>query len=527
MSIVNYELSEPETETVKILSQSAEEKSIEQSIKWIYSLHKKNKLAYDRKRIQRLLISWDKKKRNSYLTTLLNGLPKKDTFLLANLKDIVSTIQSQLDRNKNPKLKKYLEFNLKYFTNLRNSGKEYLVLDGQHRIEEIVNYIDSETDLTPKEDIEYQIVGESGTIDVMGTFDSIESDKVKDFILNDIKLRFVIYSTGDLQKLVNIFITSNSMKSMTNHEMRILNFNINNEFIVDLAFYDTNIQDMFKMIKHGMSGDYDLDAKGDTLFMCEMLLYIHDNYFENEESKLEDAFGPVLIDEEDRYETYITKKERETTKDIFKLMSDLCKLYPNLSRKNFSKSSFYNLFYTLSYFMQDTNHWGKEEEIAGKYKVVDKESFSKWFFDKENERLHADGTSFTYTHPVSGRTIKQKHDLSFSKHNADQKHKNKISIKDEGGSKYDFGSYARLRYLLADLIEDIPMLIKQNTLSPIGSRTGVSREELAVAHDIPLSETDDLHIDEVVPVSRGGDRTVDNTRFIDPKTNINDSDRVK
>ena len=77
-------------------------------------------------------------------------LPKKDTFLLANLKDIVSTIQSQLDRNKNPKLKKYLEFNLKYFTNLRNSGKEYLVLDGQHRIEEIVNYAAFPMMLKPK-----------------------------------------------------------------------------------------------------------------------------------------------------------------------------------------------------------------------------------------------------------------------------------------------------------------------------------------------------------------------------------------
>jgi len=269
--------------SVKILSQSAEEKSTEKSIQWIYSLHKKNKLAYDRKRIQRLLIRWDPKKINSYLTTLLNGLPKKDTFLLANIDDIVSTIQSQLDKNKNPKLKKYLEFNLKYFTNLQTSGKEYLVLDGQHRIQEIVNYIDSETDLTPTEDIEYQIDGESGTIDVMGTFDSIDSDKVKDFILNDIKLRFVIYSTGDLQKLVNIFVTSNSMKLMSRHEKRILNFNINNEFIVDLISHDSNIYDMFRMIKHGMTSDYDLDAKGDTLFMCEMLVWIHDNYFESDE----------------------------------------------------------------------------------------------------------------------------------------------------------------------------------------------------------------------------------------------------
>ena len=512
--------------SVKILSQSALEKTTEESIKWIYSLHKKKKLAYDRKRIQRLLIPWDKIKRNSYLTTLLNGTPKKDTFLLASVKNIVSAIQSELDKSNKPKLKKYLEFNLKYFTQLQNSGKEYLVLDGQHRIEEIVKYIDSETDFSPTEDVEYQVDGESGTIDIMGNFDSMPNI-VKDFILNNIELSFVIYSTGDLQKLVNIFITSNSMKSMSNHEKRILNFNINNEFIVDLAFHDLNIQHMFKSIKHGMTGDYDLDAKGDTLFMCEMLLFIHDNYYENQESKLKDAFGPVNIYNEESYDTFISQTERDTTHDIFRLMSDLCKLYPNLSKKNFSKSSFYNLFYTLSYFMQDTNHWGKEEDIAGKYKIVDKENFSKWFFDKENERLHAPDTSFTFKHPVSGKVIKQKHDLSFSKHNADQKHKSKISIKGQGGSKYDFNDYARLRYLLADLIEDIDMLVKQDILSSVGSRSGLSREEAAVAHNVPLSETDTLHLDEILPVSTGGDRTVENTQFLDAETNINMSDRIK
>ena len=62
--------------SVKILSQSAIEKSTEESIQWIYSLHKKNKLEYDRERIQRNLVRWEKDKRNSYLTTLLNGTPK-------------------------------------------------------------------------------------------------------------------------------------------------------------------------------------------------------------------------------------------------------------------------------------------------------------------------------------------------------------------------------------------------------------------------------------------------------------------
>ena len=77
------------------------------------------------------------------------------------------------------------------------------------------------------------------------------------------------------------------------------------------------------------------------------------------------------------------------------------------------------------------------------------------------------------------------------------------------------------------IYQDIPELVKQDILSPIGSRSGLSREEAAVAHGIPLSETEGKHLDEILPVSKGGDRTVENTQFLDAKTNINMSDRIK
>jgi hypothetical protein len=48
-----------------------------------------------------------------------------------------------------------------------------------------------------------------------------------------------------------------------------------------------------------------------------------------------------------------------------------------------------------------------------------------------------------------------------------------------------------------------------------------------VAHGVKLSESDGLELDEIVPVSKGGLRTLDNTRFVDSKTNRNDSNRTK
>ena len=128
----------------------------------------------------------------------------------------------------------------------------------------------------------------------------------------------------------------------------------------------------------------------------------------------------------------------------------------------------------------------------------------------------------------SGKTKKQMHDYSFAKHNADQKHKSKESMKGQGGSKYNFSSYARLRYLLEDLVSNIDNLVALGILTKLGSRdSDMSRGEFMVEHGIKLSESANLHLDEIVPVKKGGNRVVENTRFVDAKTNINDGARTK
>jgi hypothetical protein len=64
-------------------------------------------------------------------------------------------------------------------------------------------------------------------------------------------------------------------------------------------------------------------------------------------------------------------------------------------------------------------------------------------------------------------------------------------------------------------------------LQKLGSRSGLTRAEAAVAHDVPLSETVGKHLDEILPVSKGGDRTVENTQFVDAGLNMRDSNRIK
>ena len=497
-----------------------------QSPEWIFSLHIKNKLHYDRERLQRLLNRWPADKVNSYLTTLFSNISLKDTIQLAKVDTIVDKLKLDLEMETDVFEKEFLRENLNYFLELQEDDIEYLVLDGQHRIEEIVSFFSNETVFKPTSDIILQVEGESGKHEVKGKYED-QHDLIKDYLFKNTPLIVVTYHTGDLQELANIFITSNSMVAMSSHEKRILQYNQNNRWLNELCNHDTNVRSMFTNIGSGMTGEYDLMKKGDTLFTAEMLLWINDNLYENQSEKLDDALSPNRLNKKVTSKLYISDKDRSTTKKIMKLMADGCATYPDNLMKKFSKSSLYNFFYTLAFFMQTNNSWGKSKNIAGSFEISNIEEFTKWFFNKEFARINHPDTYMRFRKP-NGKMAKQMHDYSYAKHNADQKHRSKVCMEGEGGSKYDFSDYGRIRYLLEELSESMPSLVKVGIISTIGSRSGdYSRNELLATHGIDLSKSNGLHLDEIVPVKKGGHRTPENTRFVDAKTNISDSDRTK
>lgn len=503
---------------VKNLTEKVKGQANIMSPRALYELHKTDKLFYDRQRLQRLLVEWHDSKVNSYLFTMMIGASVKDCFQLASIPKIVAFLKKELV----PTCENYefVEENYEYFSDLMNKGYEYLVLDGQHRIDTLVRYFDNQVNFKPLEPIRYQIIGEKGQHSVAGKFEKL-ADEIQNYILDDINLIVIVYETGDLRELARIFITSNSMTAMTKHEKRILNYNSINRWLNNLCLNDENIEKMFKRIKSGMAGEYSLDHKGDTLFVAEMLMYINDNYYDGYDTDvLDDVLGAYPSGK-----VRITESDKEMTNKILKTMADGCLKYDASLIKKFTKSSYYNLFYTISYLLQRGNVWGKEKEIDGSYKIVKSDAFVKWFFDMEYDRIHAQNSIRTIPVPGSKKPMKEKHPMSFLVHNEDQKHARKQSVKDEGGSKYTFSNWARVRYLLEDTVASLKELEKLGIISKVGSRTTMSRDEALVALGVPLSQSKELHIDEIVPVSKGGVREVGNIRAIPKKQNLVRSDR--
>ena len=252
-------------------------------------------------------------------------------------------------------------------------------------------------------------------------------------------------------------------------------------------------------------------------------MYINNNKYDGyDHSVLDDVLGPYP-----KGVVKISKSEQEMTKKIMKIMADGCANYDQKKLKKFSKSSLYNLFYTISFILQKGNIWGKKHEIDGAYSITNKAEFVKWFFDEEHKRIFNPACKMSFTNPITGKKNSQMHDWSYAKHNADQKHGRKQSVKGEGGSKYTFADWARVQYLLEDLNSNLNTLEKRGIITKLGDRNTLSRDEALVVLGVPFSMSSNIEIDENTPFAKGGKREEGNIVALTKDQNRTKSKRTR
>ena len=98
---------------VKLMTNKVVEKSYLCPVGTLYNLYLAGKIYSDEDSSQRIYQDWPEERANSYLTTLFNGMPLKDAFLLANILKIIEHIKSDIEKNDDTLSDDYLKFNLK------------------------------------------------------------------------------------------------------------------------------------------------------------------------------------------------------------------------------------------------------------------------------------------------------------------------------------------------------------------------------------------------------------------------------
>jgi len=112
-------------------------------LKWVKDNYK---LFYvDSETLQRFLQEWKKAKIDSYLSTVFGGLAHKDLFQLADIKNIVKAYEKRLDdETLSTDEKAAIKDSYDYFKSLEDQGYTFLVLDGQHRLKYLFEYLNNE-----------------------------------------------------------------------------------------------------------------------------------------------------------------------------------------------------------------------------------------------------------------------------------------------------------------------------------------------------------------------------------------------
>lgn len=469
-------------------------------------------LFCDQRYTQRLLNKWKDSRMTDFLEVAFTGGNLNTSFLVV---DVLSVIDYQKDiLSRNPKNYKNEEEKLNHFVRIADRGVKYLLIDGQHRVDCIKTFLSDELYFNPMKPIVLRVDDEEGTVRLEGKFSDL-SESVQDFVRN-IPVVCVKFNTGSIEAIIRALVATNSGTQMTQHEKRILNYNGNNNFINDLCENDTSISDMIARFKG--KKQYDLVNKGDTYLACEFLLWINDNHCEFGERKLDEAFG---VEPKPEYNT--SASQRKLMKDILSVVTQSCAEYANAgySFSPFSIASVHNMFYTTAFLMQENNKFtGASKRLTGTYKIVKPLAYAEWFFDEENRRLTSVGTDIpTGVFDKKGKVKTAVHPYSFKAHNADTQHYKKVSQEGAGGSKYTFDNYARIRYILADLEADLVKLINAGIIQKVGDRSA-RRNEILTQIGSTLSQAKGKHVDEIVPVAKGGVRTKGNVRLLTAKQNL-------
>ena len=400
MTILNYEgtVTVPKAQTQEtdtspdcIAVTSVDLQAQKFTLAWI--LMNKKKMYSDRRLLQRLLCIWPQDKRDSYLSDILNGKSQKDLFILARISPILKELYQRLEDEQDENKKQAIQGNIDYFEALQKAGYEYLVIDGQHRLDNLVKFFNAK----PGEFVplisggpQYRFKIKTAKGDYV-PFDVCSSpfyewpESVKQIVLNKIPFLFSIVTEGDIKELKLLFVGANDGEPLSMFEKLIIeSYGETVRFIMDLIDTDEKIGNPIWQLEYkdkfkGMSGHFKIDKRGDALMYSEELYYICNDY-KPVSSKIE-FLREIYADD------YFLSKTIQTRMKMSLAVRSLgCKDQSKIADSTRVNSGNAHIMLCI---MDDKSHPAREglTDLA-RYEVVkgSEKSFMDWFWEYEARR---------------------------------------------------------------------------------------------------------------------------------------------
>ena len=466
------------------------------------------KIAIDWKELQRFFEPWPDEKLNSYLTTVLNGMEKKDLFQLVDIQTQIDWLKEKLTESLSPNDKEQFEYCLEYFTDWHLQGFKWLCIDGQHRLKYLHLYLTSKITFSviggySKEWISKNRPHKIGETKFQNYVPEIQN------LINDISVQSTIYTAAPLSTYAMIFSSSNKGRPVHSHEDRMILNNTDWCDYLKTKILSASYRDEFaSYIKWSTPT---LTQKGDTHFVTKMfpwwcsqkdksLLSVPDKY------NFGDKDNDFLFELSTIPDGYIN--------DYHKVWQTVVKCILNgKPSTKINLATLANFFYYVWKFTEGGI-------VDKKYSIENPDEFLTEFLLKEDIRKKR--TEF--------------------KRNTD----GTIVVDDAGNQIENIDSYTRkckqqkysnykrrIEEMENDIYDDLQQLINEGIIKLKGSRQStLSVFDVAEANDFKDGKGKDisskdmysllgnpLEINEIKPVSDGGERTLDNVNLLTSEDN--------
>ena len=193
-------------------------------------IENKEKIHIDRELMQRVFAAWKPSRVDSYLLSLIDGTGLLSIRLLVDINSIIDDMTGRLKEfsSKDPEYEN-LKFTLDHMKELKEDGKEYILLDGQHRIKTEKSWLAPEPD-----EVAYKPLKKSDFLDNHTFTNNVTGEPAKltekEFVelqpnvqehIRGICVPVVIIKSATVNQLMAIYKSVNSGTALARMDLRL------------------------------------------------------------------------------------------------------------------------------------------------------------------------------------------------------------------------------------------------------------------------------------------------------------------
>ena len=216
---------------------------LEFELSWF--IEKVHKIYIDRELMQRVFAPWKSSRIDSYFKSLLDGTGLFSIRILVEVNSIIMDIEGRL-LEYSPEDDEYdnLKYTLDYMLSLKEDGKEYILLDGQHRIKTEKSWMAPE-----KGEVAYKPTNKK----LNEKFTTLTGESVKltgkEFVkypteiqelIREIRVPVVVIQSASVDQLMSVYKAVNSGSPLTKMDLRLATFSMVADFLREMSSIEKN-----------------------------------------------------------------------------------------------------------------------------------------------------------------------------------------------------------------------------------------------------------------------------------------------